>query len=147
MSAEKQKREYPVGYGRPPLDKRFRSGQSGNPLGRRAKKKQQGTQNIATVLDELLSEPITVREGEKTRKITKREALVRAMLNAAINGNPTAISKIITLADEANLIGTAAEAEKHRGVIIVESGPSEGFSSVEEEVAYQQRQHREPKAS
>ena len=145
MSGERQKPDYPVGYKRPPLEKRFRPGQSGNPLGRPKKKKPVGPKNIATVLNDILSEPVTVREGEKKRTISKREALIRSILNAAIGGSPTAMSKIIALADGANLIGTADTPEQHRGVIVVHSGPSEGFSSVEEEIAYHQRQHREPK--
>ena len=46
----------PVGYGRPPVHTRFKAGQSGNPRGRR-----KGQRNVHTVVDEALSQRITIR--------------------------------------------------------------------------------------
>ena len=56
----------PVGYGRPPVHTRFKPGQSGNPKGRR-----KGQRNLHTVLTEALNQRITIREGDRTRSVTK----------------------------------------------------------------------------
>jgi hypothetical protein len=143
MSGEERKKKYPVGYCRPPLDTRFKTGQSGNPAGRRRQKNPKGAANVAAVLAEIFNEKVTVREGETTRTMTRLEAFIRSMVNSASQGKPTAIAKIMSIASEAKLIGEAPGAEKFRGVIVVESGPSEGFKTVAEETAYQQRPHRE----
>jgi Family of unknown function (DUF5681) len=45
-----------TGYGRPPIEHRFKPGQSGNPRGR-----PKGKKNEATILHELLNRKITVR--------------------------------------------------------------------------------------
>ena len=49
-----------VGYGRPPKNTRFKSGQSGNPKGRPA-----GRPNAKTTIARVISEKVPVREGEK----------------------------------------------------------------------------------
>ncbi len=46
-----------VGYGRPPADKRFKPGQSGNPKGR-----PRGRENMATTINRILQ-----RENKDTR--------------------------------------------------------------------------------
>lgn len=145
MSGDGKKKKYPVGYRRPPLHTQFRKGQSGNPTGKRRNKKPEPVASVAAVLAEAFNEKVTVREGEKTRTMTTLEALIRATLNAAIQGKPTAIAKIISIAAAAKLIGVAPSAEKMGGVIVVHHGPSEGFKTVEEEIEYQQRPHREPR--
>src|SRR6516225_1371379 len=57
---------FSVGYGRPPVHSRFKPGQSGNPKGRR-----KGQRNVRTVVDGELSQRIRVREGNRTRSLTK----------------------------------------------------------------------------
>ena len=63
---------YEVGYGEPPKNTRFKPGQSGNPRGRR-----RGQRNLKTVVQEVLREKITIREGERTRTISRLDAIVR----------------------------------------------------------------------
>jgi Family of unknown function (DUF5681) len=81
MASNKQKRRatgnYEVGYCRPPAQHRFRPGQSGNPTGQR------GSQ-VRTIADELNATKITIRDGEKTRKVSLPVAnlLVHAMKGA-----------------------------------------------------------------
>lgn len=71
--------EYEVGYGKPPKESRWKPGQSGNPKGRPRK---------TTILDDLIREEldrmVEVREQGTTKKITKREALAKSLVNAAL---------------------------------------------------------------
>jgi hypothetical protein len=62
-------RGYAASYRKPPLDTRFKKGQSGNPRGRPAK-------NLAALLAAALSETVTVTENEKRQQVTKREAVI-----------------------------------------------------------------------
>jgi hypothetical protein len=74
--------DYEVGYGKPPRHTRFSKGQSGNPKGR-----QRGSQNLSTLLREALNEPVVVTENGGRRKITKRQAFIKQMVNQALKGD------------------------------------------------------------
>ena len=54
MPREKR-RDYDVGYGKPPRHTRFQKGQSGNPRGRSCRSK-----NLKTLLSEALNEPAII---------------------------------------------------------------------------------------
>lgn len=74
---------YNVGKYRPPVNTRFKTGQSGNPTGKR-----NGSKNEATLLTELLDkEKVTLRENGKSRKITVREAIYRKATQDALKGD------------------------------------------------------------
>lgn len=85
--------DYPVGYGRPPVAGRFKRGQSGKPKGRLKQ-----SRNLRTVIEEELNRPITIREGERTRIVSKRVALVLSILNNALKGEPKTVASFLTLA-------------------------------------------------
>lgn len=87
---DKQQDEYIVGYGKPPARTRFQKGQSGNPKGR-----PKGSKNLSTLLDEALNEPVVVSENGKRRRITKREAVLKQLVNKAASGNPKAIQLLL----------------------------------------------------
>ena len=53
-------KDYEVGYGRPPKDKQFKKGQSGNPKGR-----PKGSRNFRTDLQEELQMQVQVTENGK----------------------------------------------------------------------------------
>jgi Family of unknown function (DUF5681) len=53
-----------VGYGRPPKAHQFKPGQSGNPSGRR-----KGAKTEAAILREIVSRKVTIRQGDKARRI------------------------------------------------------------------------------
>src|SRR5215203_5830254 len=67
--------DYKVGYGRPPKHGQFPPGKSGNPKGRPRRH-----QNFGTVFETALNETVGLREGEKVRLVSKKEALVRTVL-------------------------------------------------------------------
>lgn len=71
-----------VGYRRPPVEHKFKPGQSGNPRGR-----PKGKRSEATILNELLNCKISVREGGKVRKITVLEAILLRFTEDALKGN------------------------------------------------------------
>jgi hypothetical protein len=89
-----------VGYGRPPLDTRFQKGKSGNPRGR-----PKNSYNLKTLLQKLLTEPITVREGEKRRSLSRLEVVVLRQIESALKGNHQAALATIKMAAQVGLLG------------------------------------------
>lgn len=85
-------RDYKIGYGRPPEATRFRKGQSGNRSGRPG-----GTKNLKTDLAEELREKITLREGERTKRISKQRAFIKTLLAKALKGDARAANTLIVL--------------------------------------------------
>ena len=83
---------YKVGYCRPPLEKQFQKGQSGNQAGR-----PKGSKNISGVIAAGLAERVTVTINGKRRSITKLEAAVTQMANKAAAGDRHAAKLIIEL--------------------------------------------------
>jgi hypothetical protein len=83
---------YEVGYGKPPRDTQFKPGQTGNRRGREKESK-----NLKTDLTEELSEQITLREGGRAIRISKRRALVKSAITLAIKGDPRAQAKAFDL--------------------------------------------------
>ena len=83
---------YAVGYGRPPLHSRFKPGQSGNPKGRA-----KGSRNLRTILKHVSNEQIQIREGDRTRRMSRMEALVRTTYTRAFKGDPKALASLILL--------------------------------------------------
>lgn len=81
-----------VGYKRPPVHTRFKPGQSGNPRGR-----PQGRRNLKHDLEAELSERITLRDGDRTIRLTKQRALVKSTVARAIKGDPRAQAKAFEL--------------------------------------------------
>jgi hypothetical protein len=83
---------YAVGYGRPPLHSRFKPGQSGNPKGRA-----KGSQNLRTILKRVSNEQIQIREGDRTRRMSRMEARVRTTYARAFKRDPKALASLIML--------------------------------------------------
>ena len=85
------KRKSAVGYGRPPVNRQFKRGQSGNPRGR-----PKGSKNLATMVAEALNEKIKVRTKDgRTRTLSKQELMVEVMINKAIAGDTKAFATVV----------------------------------------------------
>jgi hypothetical protein len=74
--------QYEVGYGRPPASSRYRPGQSGNPAGRR---KGQPTPNEILVKE--AARLVKIKRGDTVETITKHEAIIRRLLQSAMEGD------------------------------------------------------------
>ena len=84
--------DYAVGYGKPPASTQFRKGQSGNRSGR-----PKGTNNLRTDLLEELREKVTLKEGERTKKVTKQRAIVKTLVAKVLKGDPRTATTLIGL--------------------------------------------------
>lgn len=96
---------YAVGYGKPPAHARFKPGKSGNPKGRPKK-----TRNLRTIVEDTLNERITIREGERTRTVTKGDALILTLLNGALKSDSrSATTAFVALLRSLGMITDQAE--------------------------------------
>ena len=86
--------EEKVGYRKPPTKTRFKAGQSGNPNGR-----PKGSVNLKTDLRSELSEKIRIREGERSLKVSKQRAMLKALVAKALKGDARAANVVLTLVD------------------------------------------------
>jgi hypothetical protein len=77
--------ETDVGYGRPPKHAQFKPGQCGNPKGR-----PRGSISFKAMLRKIFKEKVTFREGNRIKKISKLEAIQRALVHKAMKGDPKA---------------------------------------------------------
>ena len=87
--------DYDVGYKKPPKHTRFQPGQSGNPKGRPKKH----TKDLQKLIDQELSKTIRINENGETRIITKREGLVKQLIQEAFQGNHKARQMLVKFAE------------------------------------------------
>lgn len=92
---DKEESDFPVGYGKPPIHTRFQPGHSGNPAGRPKKK----VSTFFGAFERELNSRITIHEGGKPRKITKRDAIAKQQTNKAIQGDPKATALVMKAAE------------------------------------------------
>ena len=105
MAKSDPKRDYEVGYGKPPSAHRFQKGQSGNPKEKKGSKNQVplgqglefGTQPANRMLLEEAYRTISVREGEKTTALPVIKAVFRSLGVSAMKGNRLAQSTMAEL--------------------------------------------------
>src|SRR5438045_9471481 len=76
--------DYKVGRGKPPKDTQWKPGQSGNPSGTRKRE-----ERCRDLLKEELDALVSIQENGKTVTLSKRKAFVKAVVNGAIQGNPS----------------------------------------------------------
>jgi Family of unknown function (DUF5681) len=91
----KTRRDYEVGYGKPPLHTRFQKGQSGNPKGR-----PRGQKNLSSLLNEVLNGWVIVVENGRRKRITKREAIITQLVNKSAAADLKATQMVVALLQE-----------------------------------------------
>jgi hypothetical protein len=103
-----------VGYKRPPAHSRFKPGQSGNPSGRA-----KGSKNLKTLLDQILKEEVSLREGSEVRKVSKAEAILRSVVLGALKGDVRHQTTLFRLAEQTGQFDdtTAAITEIRRIIV------------------------------
>jgi hypothetical protein len=75
----KAKKDYEVGYGKPPKSGQFKKGQSGNAKGR-----PKGTKDFVSALLKELSSSIFIIENGRRSKVTKGRAIAKKIVNDAL---------------------------------------------------------------
>jgi Family of unknown function (DUF5681) len=95
---------YEVGYCKPPLAHRFKHGNQANPKGRRKR-----SRNRKLVIEEILLEPIAVREGNEVKKMSKLEAMLKKTMSKALTGDHKAALMIMGIAQQQNLLSPEQE--------------------------------------
>jgi len=83
-------RPFSVGYGKPPKHTQFVKGKSGNPKGRG-----KGVRNFATEFQDELNARVPITEYGQHKKITKRKAITKQVINKAVTGDPKAIPIVL----------------------------------------------------
>ena len=81
---------YDVGYGRPPVHSQFKLGKSGNEAGRR---KGQPTPNEIFMKE--AARLVKIKRGDSVETITKFEAIVRRLLQLAMEGDIAAARLVL----------------------------------------------------
>ena len=76
----------------PPVNTRFKPGESGNPRGR-----PKGRKNLETVIEKELAKRVTVTENGRTRKVTKREVIVQRLVHDSMKGQHKATDLVLRL--------------------------------------------------
>jgi hypothetical protein len=99
--------DYKVGRGKPPRHTRFKKGQSGNPNGR-----PRGSRNLGSLIKQELREPITVNENGHQKQLTKREAMVKRLVNSALAGDRKFLPYLVEYEEARETQEEAARARK-----------------------------------
>jgi hypothetical protein len=97
--------DYEVGYGRPPKNTRFKTGQSGNPKGR-----PKGAKNEATIWRDILSRKLQIRDGGRVRNVSLLEAMLLKYTERALNGEAKAADFVLNRYQRAE--GSAPETDE-----------------------------------
>jgi hypothetical protein len=102
--------DYRVGFGKPPVESRFKKGRSGNPGGR-----PRGSRNFKTDLREELAEPVNVREDGRVRTVSSQRAAMKQLRAKALKGDQRALDRLLAFAERYDLEDSADEAEHELG--------------------------------
>ena len=97
------KKDYEIGYGKPPVATRFQKGNRANPHGR-----PRGSPSLATILQRALDAPASAAGG-KRRRITKREAMVRSLVERSAGANLAATKLLFEMLRRADPRAVAAD--------------------------------------
>jgi hypothetical protein len=91
--------DYVVGKGRPPVQSRWKPGQSGNPKGR-----PKGHRNVRSELVEIASQKVTVRDGNAERRLSLLAANFYAHAVKGAKGDARSSSLVFNLAEKMKVV-------------------------------------------
>lgn len=99
-SAKRQpKGDYEVGYAKPPSEHRFKPGNNANPRGRR-----KGTKNRKVVIEDVLLELVTVRQGGQIKQMPRLQAVFEKLVSEALAGDKKAAALVMAIAQKEGLL-------------------------------------------
>lgn len=85
------KKDYSVGYGKPPKSTQFKKGQSGNPTGR-----PKGSWGLVTEIKKELNRKVTVTEQGQQKRVPKKEVVAKQLVNKAASGDLKATNLVLS---------------------------------------------------
>jgi hypothetical protein len=97
MSKDKTQDDYEVGYGKPPKERQFQKGVSGNPNGRPKK-----CRNFYEVLIRESESLMPLTENGQRKRLSKDEIIIKQFINQVMNGNPSAQRMYFPLRQQAH---------------------------------------------
>jgi hypothetical protein len=95
--------DYEIGYKKPPVASRFKKGNNANPRGR-----PRGAKGLAAVLKRALDEPAQDGDGKRRRQ-TKREQLIRRLVEKSVGADLAATKLLFELLRRADPNAVAAD--------------------------------------
>src|SRR5690349_20761526 len=101
-SGKERDPDYAVGYKRPPLHSRFKSGVSGNPSGYSKE-----LRSIKKEMQSVFLKHITVRAGNRRRRVPAIVLLLQTILNTGLKGDGKAALAAWKLAEELDVFNVA----------------------------------------
>jgi hypothetical protein len=87
--------KYKVGYGKPPVATRWKTGQSGNPKG-----KKKGTQSLKQIFLEEANKKIALKNANGVQRISQIKAVMAVCFAEAFKGKPKMLEKLLVFAKE-----------------------------------------------
>ena len=102
---------YEIGYSKPPKHTRFKPGQSGHPSGR-----PRDQRNFRTAVREALKEKITIREGDRTRTVSKMDAIIQVTFNKALKADAKALVAFLQFVRWAGLMDEQPELSSRESI-------------------------------
>jgi len=109
------KRDYQVGYGKPPLHSRFKKGQSGNPRGRPLFPK-----SLAADLLDAMNQRVVVAENGRRRRMTKRQAMIAQLVNKSATADLRATKMLLDMLRDLERQAEAASPDQPAHTDVIE---------------------------
>ena len=102
-----ERRNYQVGYGKPPLHTRFKKGERRNPRGRPRRNKA-----LTEIFKKVIDEKVTIPVGDTSERITRGQAVLLANLEQALKGNQSAGANVYELINEVGMLTEIPESKR-----------------------------------
>ena len=110
--SKNSRRDYDVGYGKPPREHQFRKGMSGNPRGRKKTKSARAGSSLAERVYEMSQDSISVTIKGQPTTMTVEAMLIHRLIQKAADGSSRHILQLLELLEKGR--------EKHQSSMLPE---------------------------